>query len=133
MPLSEFSPDIFGDSYISQQSIQQNSLDNIGDTHTASFIDSTEKLDEAYDVVILKVPKSQALLEDQLYRIKKHITAETIIIAAGMVKAVHRSTLKLFESIIGSTTTSLARKKARLIFSHVDTALIGDTTPYPNW
>lgn len=131
VPLSHFSPDIFGDSYLSQQSIQQNSLHNIGDKHTVSFIDSTEILNSVYDIILFKLPKNQALLEDQLYRIKKHITAETIIIAAGMVKTVHRSTLQLFESIIGPTTTSLARKKARLVFSHVDTSLKGDTTPYP--
>lgn len=131
VPLSQFSPDSFGDSYISQQSIQQNGLNNLGDGHTSLFITSTGKLNGIYDVVIMKLPKNQALLEDQLYRIKKHITAKTIIVAAGMVKAVHRSTLEFFESIIGPTATSLARKKARLIFLQVDTALKGDTTPYP--
>lgn len=131
VPLFQFSPDIFGDSLISQQGIQQNILNTLGNEHTASFIESTEPLNVVYDVVVFKLPKSQALLEDQLCRIKKHITAKTIIIAAGMVKTVHRSTLQLFESIIGPTTTSLARKKARLIFSHVDNDLIGGTTPYP--
>ena len=45
----------------------------------------------------------------------------TVVIGTGMVKEIHTSTLKLFERILGPTRTSLAEKKARLIFC----------TPYP--
>lgn len=131
VPLAQCSPDVFSDSFIAQQSIQQNTLYNECEEVKIKFINSTDKLNSFYDIVVIKLPKNQALLEDQLYRIKQHTTAETIIIAAGMVKAVHRSTLQLFEAVIGPTTTSLARKKARLIFSHRDMTLTNNTTPYP--
>lgn len=131
VPLSNYSTDTLTDSYIAKFSIQKNHQHNSENTHDISFIYSTEKLKVNYDIVIIKVPKNQALLEDQLFKIKSHVTPETIIIAAGMVKSIHRSTLQLFESLIGPTTTSLAKKKARLIFPTVDAELKSATNPYP--
>lgn len=68
------------------------------------------------DVLLVRVPKSLALLEDQLYRLAPHVHAGTVVVGAGMVKEIHTSTLRLFEKILGPTKTSLAEKKARLIF-----------------
>jgi len=131
VPLSAHSAQIYTDSYISEYSIEQNLRKNSRPEQLAAFIHSTEQLKVNYDVVLIKVPKNQALLEHQLHKIKDHITTRTIVVAAGMVKTIHRSTLQLFESIIGPTTTSLAQKKSRLIFSQVDAALNNGTTPYP--
>lgn len=71
------------------------------------------------------------MLEDQLIRIKPFISSSTTFVAAGMVKSIHTSTLKLFEKYIGPTKTSLARKKARLIFSKVDDQIKATKSPYP--
>jgi 16S rRNA (guanine1207-N2)-methyltransferase len=49
-----------------------------------------------------------------------------------MNKHIHTSTLDLFEKIIGATTTSLARKKARLIFSVFDSEMTVPENPYPD-
>ncbi|WP_328930503.1 methyltransferase [Streptomyces sp. NBC_00190] len=68
------------------------------------------------DVLLVRVPKSLALLEDQLYRLAPHVHAGTVVVGTGMVKEIHTSTLRLFERILGPTKTSLAEKKARLIF-----------------
>ncbi|MFE5809253.1 methyltransferase [Streptomyces sp. NPDC056491] len=68
------------------------------------------------DVLLVRVPKSLALLEDQLYRLAPHVHAGTVVVGTGMVKEIHTSTLRLFEKILGPTKTSLAEKKARLIF-----------------
>ncbi|MCK4675616.1 MAG: methyltransferase, partial [Gammaproteobacteria bacterium] len=51
---------------------------------------------------------------------------------AGMSKNIHKSTLSLFEKIIGPTKTSLARKKSRLIFSEFDAGLAVSDNPYPD-
>ena len=48
-----------------------------------------------------------------------------------MVKSIHSSTLKLFEKYIGPTKTSLAKKKARLIFCTPDETISVVKTPYP--
>ncbi len=83
-------------------------------------IPSTSALVEQYDLVLIKIPKTSALLEYQLSLLKPHIFEQSTLIAAGMARHIHTSTLNLFENIIGTTRTSLARKKARLIFSEND-------------
>jgi 23S rRNA (guanine1835-N2)-methyltransferase len=54
-----------------------------------------------------------------------------VIVAAAMVKAIHTSTLKLFEKYIGPTQTSFAKKKSRLIHSQLDETLTPGKSPYP--
>jgi 16S rRNA (guanine1207-N2)-methyltransferase len=49
-----------------------------------------------------------------------------------MVKEIHTSTLKLFERIIGPTQTSLAEKKARLIFCSPNPGLARPANPWPH-
>ncbi len=89
-------------------------------TAKIEYIPAHQELELKYKLVIIKVPKALSLLEDQLCRLKPHITTDTIIIGSAMSKHIHTSTLKLFEKIIGSTHTSRATKKARLIFSKPD-------------
>jgi 16S rRNA (guanine1207-N2)-methyltransferase len=48
-----------------------------------------------------------------------------------MVKEIHTSTLRLFEKIIGPTRTSLAVKKARLVFAAFDPSLDPGPSPWP--
>jgi len=84
------------------------------------------------DLALLKVPKSLALLEDQLCRIAPLLDNGAVLIAAGMARHIHTSTLKLFESIIGPTKTSRAQKKARLIFAQRNADLPARTSPWPS-
>ncbi|MFG1491408.1 methyltransferase, partial [Oceanospirillum sp. HFRX-1_2] len=79
---------------------------------------------------LLKIPKSHSMLEEQLHRIRPFVHADTRVIAGAMTKLVHTNTLKLFERIIGPTKTSLAVKKARLIFSDVADLKLPEN-PYP--
>ncbi|WP_290702185.1 methyltransferase [Amphritea sp.] len=132
--LSETKPVVVSDSFISFQGILENLKRNNIEECSVAFRNSLEEYGEInhpYNLVILKVTKSLAQLEDQLHRIRPYIDKDTRIIAAGMVKGIHSSTLQLFESIIGTTTTSLARKKARLIYSHLNPALIIPENSYP--
>ena len=79
----------------------------------------------------MRVPKSLALLEDQLLRLAPAVHAGTVVVGTGMVKEIHTSTLQLFERILGPTRTSLAEKKARLIFCTPDSALERPANPWP--
>ena len=72
-------------------------------------------------LLLIKIPKTSALLKQQLLSIKTLIKDDCVIIGAGMTKHIHNSTLKLFSDILGTTKSSLAKKKARLIFSQIDT------------
>ncbi len=130
--LSDFTPCVVTDSFVSEQGIIANLMLNHIDPGRVRLQNSLQPLEGVYDLVVIKVPKSLAMLEDQLYRLRSHCDESTRIIAAGMSKHIHSSTLKLFERILGTTTTSLARKKARLIFTHYDASLRPGESPYPS-
>ena len=120
----------WSDSYLSHLATFKNiQLNNLEDENHQS-IPSNQDLTQTYDLVIIKIPKTLGLLEDQLCRLKAHIHADTTIIASGMSKHIHSSTLKTFEKYIGTTTTSRATKKARLIFAKNDNTQI-HSSPYP--
>lgn len=88
--------------------------------------------EQTLDLVLIKIPKTLALLEDQLYRLRSLVSASTIVVAAGMTKHIHNSTLELFARILGPTTTSLAKKKARLIFCQLQPGQWQGQSPYPS-
>ena len=91
--------------------------------------DCLSRLPAAPQWVLIRIPKTLALLEFQLLRLREVLEPGTKIIATGMVRDIHTSTLKLFERYIGPTRTSLARKKARLVFSEYDPALAERENP----
>ncbi len=119
----------WSDSYLSHLAVNHNKKLN-GLSSRIRCIASSEELEGSYQYVLIKIPKTLALLEDQLYRLKQHIKEDTVLIAAAMSKHIHTSTLKLFEKIIGTTTTSRAVKKARLIFANND-HIQKQQSPYP--
>ncbi len=129
--LAPHQPQMMGDSYLGYAGCMANAKANAIEEASLQLFTSTATLAGEYDLVLIKITKSLALLEDQLHRIRPHITADTAIVAGGMVKNIHTSTLKLFEKIIGATHTSLAKKKARLIFCQKDEALMPPVNPYP--
>ena len=120
----------WSDSTLSHQATENNFRLNKLDGNP-NFIASTDPLPQIYKLVIIKIPKTLSLLEDQLIRLKPHIDNQSLIIAGAMSKHIHNSTLQLFEKIIGITTTSRATKKARLIFSENTLAKTTANTP-PN-
>ena len=61
--------------------------------------------------MLIKIPRTLALLEHQLRQLRDVVTPETVIIAGARAKDIHTSTLQLFERILGPTKTSLAWKK----------------------
>lgn len=128
---NEYAVDNWSDSLVSHLAAVENLHTNdIEATDTIRFIPSTDDLNEKYKLVIIKIPKTLSLLEDQLQKLKAHIDKDTKIIASAMTKNIHNSTIALFEKFVGTTTTSKATKKARLIFSENDNETI-NTSPYP--
>lgn len=123
---------VWTDSYLSQEGIKLNLQKNNRPADNIKIINSLETPAGHYDVVIIKAPKTLAMLEDQLARLRPALKPETKIIASAMAKNIHTSTLSLFEKYIGSTTTSLAQKKARLIHCQPDVTLQPIKSPYPN-
>ncbi len=129
--LAAFAPVQIADSWLSRQATREN-LDRAGAT-AGELLTTQDAPPDRIDVLLVRVPKSLALLEDQLHRLAPALHAGSVVIGTGMVKEIHTSTLQLFERIIGPTKTSLAKKKARLIFTTPDPAVAGagEANPWP--
>ncbi|WP_406707029.1 methyltransferase [Sodalis sp.] len=109
-------PFCVSDSYLSQLATRHNLAQNT-QGEQVTLLDSLAPLPPSPGLVLLKVPKTLALLEQQLHAVRQVAGPDTLFLAAGRVREIHRSTLALFSDIIGPTHTSLAQKKARLIYS----------------
>ncbi|MEV8565993.1 methyltransferase [Streptomyces sp. NPDC051322] len=119
------------DSFLAQEATWTNLVRNAIPRGAAQLLSTRDAPPERADVLIVRVPKSLALLEDQLHRIAPAVHAGTVVVGTGMVKEIHTSTLNLFERILGPTRTSLAVKKARLIFCTPDRAIAPTPSPWP--
>lgn len=129
--LHRWQPCTISDSYLSQAATRLNLAENNLPENNISLLNSLEQPNGRFDLVIIKVPKTLAYLEDFLIRLQPFITANSQIIAAGMIKSLPASVWTLLERLIGDTTTSLAKKKARLIFASPNPERIIPVNPYP--
>jgi 16S rRNA (guanine1207-N2)-methyltransferase/23S rRNA (guanine1835-N2)-methyltransferase len=118
------------DSFVAKQSCLVNLRQNNIPIESVSFYDSVTPIDSPVEVVLLKVPKTTALLEQQLIDLQARVSPSTTVIAAGKANLIQKSTLALFEKYLGNTTTSLAKKKARLVFCQ-PAGITSDSSLYP--
>ena len=116
----DFQRTVISDSYLSLNSIKLNMQRNRCPEENILLQDSLQDFAKNVKIVLIKVPKTLSYLEYLLQKLHDVISPETIVIAAGRVNMIHSSTLQLFEKYIGTTKTSLAKKKSRLIFSTVE-------------
>jgi 23S rRNA (guanine1835-N2)-methyltransferase len=121
------------DSYISHQGICYNIKQNQLDDSNLQHLNCLDTLPNHADIILYKIPKSKSLLVEQLIKIKNIAASKTVFIAADRAKDIHSSTLKLFEKYLGPTSTSLAVKKARLVFCQLngDSPLSVQQSPFP--
>ncbi len=127
---ADFKPLWVSDSYVAKQSCLVNLQQNNIPVESVTFYDSVTPVNSPAELVLLKIPKTTALLEQQLIDLQTRVTPSTTVIAAGKATLIQKSTLALFEKYLGSTTTSLAKKKARLIFCQ-PTGCKSHASPYP--
>ncbi|MFR9718984.1 methyltransferase [Aeromonas diversa] len=113
--LHSHGPVFASDSFVSRRGAEENLRRNGLEPERVTWQDALAPLPAAPALVVIKVTKYQALLEQQLIALSRVVTPQTRILAAGKAKEIHTSTLQLFEKWLGVTTTSLAWKKARLI------------------
>ncbi|MFB8210537.1 methyltransferase [Streptomyces sp. NPDC056010] len=129
--LAAHHPVQISDSYLGQRATAANLERNGLPAGAVRLMSPRDTPPDRVDVLLVRVPKSLALLEDQLHRIAPAVHAGTVVVGTGMVKEIHTSTLNLFERIIGPTRTSLAVRKARLIHCTPDPALPRTPSPWP--
>ena len=118
------------DSYISSEGASYNIEQNGLDDSNFKQLNSLASLPNDIDVILYKIPKSKSLLIEQLIQIKKSVSDNCIFIAADRAKEIHSATLKVFEKHLGTTKTSLAVKKARLVFCQFDNKQVHQS-PFP--
>ncbi|MFE6488385.1 methyltransferase [Streptomyces sp. NPDC088747] len=129
--LSAHRPTQITDSFLAREATRAN-LARAGVEESAERLLTTRDTPpDRIDVLIVRVPKSLGLLEDQLHRLAPGVHEGTVVIGTGMVKEIHTSTLHLFERILGPTRTSLAEKKARLIFCTPFPGIARNSNPWP--
>lgn len=129
--LAEHGPTQITDSWLGQEATRANLARNAVEPGTVRLLTTQDSPPERIDVLLVRVPKSLALLEDQLLRLAPAVHEGTVVVGTGMVKEIHTSTLNLFERILGPTRTSLAEKKARLIFCTPDPHAARPANPWP--
>lgn len=120
-----------GDSFLAHQALRNNLDNNQLSQDSIEIIQANQAFQGPYDYVLIRIPKTLALLEEQLIRLQSQITQKTIIIAAGMIKHLPRSAGDLLERYIGPVQASLAEKKARLLFV-TPTEQVQASSPYPS-
>lgn len=113
--LAPWTPQAWSDSFLGQLATRDNLLTNGIDPTRVALVNSLQQPTAPLDLVLIRVPGTLALLEDQLAKLRPLLTADTRVLVAGMVKALPRSVWPMLEKLLGPTDTLPARKKAKLI------------------
>lgn len=129
--LHQQQPVHWSDSVIAQQATRDNLHSNGLEEDTVEFLDSLQVPQSPLELVLIKVPKTLALLEHQLIHLRPLLTDSSRVLVAGMVKSMPSSLWKMLEGIIGPARTSRAVKKAKVIQLTLDTSLSLPPDPYP--
>lgn len=133
LALHQFRPYSLTDSLLSERAWAENAEHNQlpADWYALSSLAAWPLTAQAPSLVVMKLPKTNAMLEYQLAQLSQIVAPTTRVIAAAKAKDIHSSTLALFERHLGPTRTSLAWKKARLVFCTPDPALAASHLPAP--
>lgn len=131
LALHKSEPVLWSNSWLGHAALQHNGQLNNIDVSGVTLLPSTSRPAPNPALVIMKLPHNTCLLEEQLLILRDIVVKDSVVIAADMAKNIHTSTLELFERCLGKTRTSLAKKKARLIFTTVDKSLPAIAFVYP--
>jgi 23S rRNA (guanine1835-N2)-methyltransferase len=121
--LKQWDITVLTDSFVSFQGIKLNSQNQI--SPLTSFVE----LKRMYDYVLIQMPKNLSYLEDLLCHLTHHLHDKSQVIIGVMLKHLPPTSFDLIQKYIGSTSTSLAQKKARLIFATFQKGKVD--SPYP--
>ncbi len=122
---------MMSDSYIAHQATQANLQQN--QRPPVQLLTTLDPVPNDASVVLLQLPKSNRHLVWILSQLRKALSPNIPIIAVNKAKEIHTSTLNLFEKHLGPTTTSLAWKKHRLVFSSATVNPANEVNPECGW
>ena len=119
-----------GDSCLAAQGLEKNLLRNGKGFDAVPFIPASQIPAGPFDRVLVRVPKTLALLEEQLIRLQGHLAPGAQVFAGAMIKHLPRAAGELLERYIGPMQASLAVKKARLLIATAEERPVA-ASPYP--
>lgn len=119
-----------GDSFLAAQALEKNLVRNDLTFDVVSVLPASAPLVGPFNRVLIRVPKTLALLEEQLIRLQTQLAPGAQVVAAAMIKHLPRAAGDLLERYIGPVQASLAVKKARLLIATAD-ARPPAQSPYP--
>ncbi|WP_122662982.1 methyltransferase [Pseudomonas viridiflava] len=118
------------DSYLAAHGLQKNLVRNGMAYDAVTLVPASNAAIGPFDWVLIRVPKTLALLEEQLIRLQGQLAPGARVVAAAMVKHLPRSAGELLEEYVGPVSASLAVKKARLLFATPQPKELA-SSPYP--
>lgn len=118
------------DSFLGTLALEKNLLRNGQAFDAVSIVPASEVPSGPFDRVLIRVPKTLALLEEQLIRLQGQLAPGAQVIAAAMIKHLPRAAGDLLERYIGPVQASLAVKKARLLIARPESKQPA-VSPYP--
>ncbi|HAW24338.1 MAG TPA: 50S rRNA methyltransferase [Pseudomonas sp.] len=119
-----------GDSHLAHLALEKNLQRNALADDAVTFVPASEVAQGPFDRVLIRVPKTLALLEEQLIRLHGQLAPGAQVIAAAMIKHLPRAAGDLLEKYIGPVQASLAVKKARLLTATPEDKPVPHS-PYP--
>ena len=119
-----------GDSHLAHLALEKNLQRNGLAADSVTFVSASEAVQGPFDRVLIRVPKTLALLEEQLIRLHGQLAPGAQVIAAAMIKHLPRAAGDLLEKYIGPVQASLAVKKARLLTA-TPVEKAAPVSPYP--
>lgn len=119
-----------GDSFLGSLGLEKNLARNGLPFDAIRVLPASEGWQGPFDRVLIRVPKTLALLEEQLVRLQGHLAPGAQVVAAGMVKHLPHAAGDLLARYVGPMQASLAVKKARLLIARVE-AQAPLASPYP--
>ncbi|MBV4502754.1 methyltransferase [Pseudomonas shirazensis] len=120
-----------GDSHLARMALEKNLARNAKAFDRVPFVPSNQVWQGTFDRVLVRVPKTLALLEEQLIRLQGHLAPGAEVIATAMIKHLPRAAGDLLEKYIGPVQASLAQKKARLLTASFSERAPAQS-PYPS-
>ena len=131
--LHAYHPMHFSDSFVAQKGCEFNLLNNELDQAAVTFLDSMALPEHKIDILVLKIPKNLSYLAWQLSRLKPFLHADSVVLAGAKVPQMTQNVQKIFAQYIGENKTTLAKKKSRLLFANVNTALNAEPPAEQIW
>lgn len=100
-----------GDSHLAHLALEKNLARNGLPFDSVPFVPASKHWQGPFDRVLVRVPKTLALLEEQLIRLQGHLAPGAQVIAGAMIKHLPRAAGDLMEKYIGPVQASLAQKR----------------------